>query len=97
MAHTDEYDMRVASKRILIVGRAVDCEEVVRRTGLLASQFSLANRVEKLMGVRPEVVIVVPGGCDDLHLLNEARHLAQRHGAQLLLWTSGAQLLSWTS
>lgn len=87
MAHTDEYEMKLPRPRILVVGRAVDCEEVVRRMGLLASQVKMATRVEQLMGIKPEVIIVVPGGREDFYLMNEARHVARRHGAQVLSWT----------
>ncbi len=87
MAHTDEYEMKLPRARILVVGRAVDCEEVVRRMGLLASQVKVATRVQQLMGVKPEVIILIPSGRTDFYLMNEARHLARRHGAQVLSWT----------
>ena len=89
MAHTDEYDMRVASKRIVILsGRAQLGQDISMRMGLLASQFSLATRVEHLRGIAPEVMVLAPTGRDDFYLMQEARNLARRHGTQVVTWTS---------
>lgn len=87
MAHTDEYEMRVASKRIVIVsGRAQLGQDISMRMGLLASQFSLATRVEHLRGIEPDVMVLAPTGRDDFYLMQEARNLARRHGTQVMTW-----------
>ena len=89
MAHTDEYEMRVAAKRIVIVsGRAQLGQDISMRMGLLASQFSLVTRVEHLRGIAPSVVVLAPTGRDDSYLMQEAWNLARRHGAQVMTWTN---------